>query len=515
LENPYIFFVINKNKLQELAIRLNKSTVPEYYNIIYNIYNIFKNGGNGYEISRFNKIFDEDKISLIEPYMKNFNNYLYFNSIFEKEEVIANRIKMLTEYKCEMTYDKDYIEAICTSLSEDQKEAIYGTLKSNVSIICGAAGTGKTTILKTLVNVIESSGYKCIISAFTGKAVARLKEVLGRDDPCTLNLLLTKGLPEESGEIDVLIIDEASMVSGELLYSVIERFQRKFCIYLIGDDSQLPPIEWGRPFYDMIKSGKIDKYELMTYHRFYNVEDGEINGIIENAKGLRLEKRNWVLKERNNFRIMTNATYKSVIKAMINNDISYKDFTILSPYNEQLNEINKVASDMFLPNSEECVEPSGRTWRIGDRVIYLINNYDINVMNGDEGIIEDFDRKEGKVIGLKVNFKNTLIIIPFGDDNIEEVKKEEDEEGILTTRNLARSFALTIHKSQGSEWNFILLYIYTKNTSRNTFISRNLLYTGITRARRAIWIITDNIDELDNAIKTETEMGYDALINLL
>jgi exodeoxyribonuclease V alpha subunit len=213
---------------------------------------------------------------------------------------------------------------------------------------------------------------------------------------------------------------------------------------------------------------------------------------------------------------MTNTSYKSVIKAMINNEISYKDFTILSPYNEPLNEINKVASDMFLPDAEECVDPSsGRTWRIGDRVIHLVNNYEINVMNGDEGLITDFLRKDDKILGVKVSFKNTVVDIPYPDINDEDTSEKEDESGPVTTRNLARSFALTIHKSQGSEWNFILLYINTKNSGRNSFISRNLLYTGITRARRAIWILTDNVDVLENAIKTETEMGNDALINLL
>jgi energy-coupling factor transporter ATP-binding protein EcfA2 len=518
LEDPMHLFTINKPKLLDYCQKLEKPDFSEQYEILSQLFKKFKNGENGFPIHIFNKFY-ENKLDLVSDYMLKIENFLYFKNIYEKERYIAERIKFLHKLD-KPIYDQNYIDAKCKDLSPDQKIAIEKTLSTNVSIICGAAGTGKTTILKTLVSILESQGEYVVISAFTGKAVSRLKQVLCRDDPCTLHILLAKGLIKGE-QFDTLIIDEASMISSELLYEFLKNFNFSFKIYFIGDDNQLPPIEWGKPFYDMIISEKIIKSELTTCHRFY-IDDNsnDINGIIENANGIRKDKNSWRLIERSNFKILTNSSVKCIINMMIDNKISYQDFTILTPYNEPLEKINSIASDLFLPNNQQISEPTGRVWRIGDRVIHLVNNYTSNIMNGDEGIITDFTFKDGQANGVKVAFKSQVIEFPFYNkilDSEEESNKSKDEkEEELSTKHLSRSFALTRHKSQGSEWDYILLFIPSKSEfDSNSFLTRNLFYTGITRARKNVWILKDGPLKLDNIIKNDTKFGNDSLIYLL
>jgi exodeoxyribonuclease V alpha subunit len=576
LENPLNLFVINKDKLLQWCERLYKPYIHDYrYNILHEIFKNFKNGNNGYSIEQLNKIEkNEDitnKIKLCSEYMISYNNFLYFHDSFKKEEYISKRIK---EIKCSKNYvyDEDRIESIyCEGLSPDQKLAIKGSVNKNISIICGAAGTGKTTILNKLIRIFEDDGKIVTITAFTGKAVARLKEVLTRDDPCTIHQLLFRNkknkkfreITEKSINFDVLIVDEASMVSMGLLFKIFDTYNFSFKIYLIGDDSQLPPIQWGRPFYDIIQSGMIDVFELTTCHRFYN-KDGEINGIIENAKGIRNKKDKWILKCESNFEISTINSVSNIVSGFIENGISYHDFTILSPFNEPLEKINSMVSSMVFPNTLEVTEPiNHKSWRIGDRVIHKVNNYEIDVMNGDEGIIVDWmyeknkdedDKKtkdhdevknekevnddKGKIVGMVIAFgkmqKSKNIEFPFQknivnkntgnkiitkinlEDEIEDKEEEEIKEEI-TTENIDRSYAMTIHKSQGSEWKHIILFLgnNSNNSQPNSFLTRNLFYTGITRARETVTILTKSLQSVNNIIKNDANFGNDALIKLL
>ncbi len=542
LENPLNLFVINKNKLLEWCDRLYKFNVNDYkYNILSEIYKSFKNGINGYPVQNIQYIEKNldinKKIEICCEYMILHDNYLYYKNIFKKEEYIAKRLKQINNQS--NIQDLDFIEnTYCEGLSLDQKVAIQGSIIKNVSVICGAAGTGKTTILNKLVRIFEDNGKNVVIAAFTGKAVARLKEVLSRGDPCTIHILLSKNMEKK---IDVLIIDEASMVSTGLLYKIFNKFLYNFSLYLIGDDCQLPPIQWGRPFYDIIKSGVINVFELTTCHRFYN-KDGEINGIIENARGIRNEKDKWSIKQENNFSILTNASVSTIVSNMIENKVSYHDFTILSPYNSVLNKINSIVSEIYLSEQQEIIEPiNGKGWRIGDRVIHKINNYEINLMNGDEGVICDWMKKEEKINGIIVKFgkmeKSRNIEFPFQkhlineetgtkivikqnlEDEINEDGKVDEEKIEVSTFYLDRSFALTIHKSQGSEWKHILLYLGNdynlSGSGNNSFLTRNLFYTGITRARETVTILSNNIYSVNKYIKNETNFGNDGLLKLL
>lgn len=505
--NPYIFFTLPIKKVMSIANKLGKHKDENFeeYKKLSDLYQSFNNGKNGYQQNLFQQKFGSN-----QPNPKNlvtFQDKIYFKNVHQKEKNIANKINKILGLAPNV-YDPKYLEAVKNDLSQDQYDALANVLKKPFGVIYGAAGTGKTTILRHLANILECEGYKIVLSAFTGKAVARIKQALGREDPCTLHLLTRSG----KANFDVLIIDEASMVSSNLLDQVLSKFSHNFSLYLIGDHYQLPPIEWGRPFYNLIQCDKVPSYELTTCHRFLTSE-GEENGIIANAIEIREEKDKANIKGYTNFMIIQNPV-KSVIKACVTSKIPYTDFTILCPFNKMLDEINKIASEMFLPDNKEITDNQGRPWRIGDRVIHLVNNYTINVMNGDEGIIQEFIMNENKeYTGLKIHFADEIIDFHFTASKQEMTPEDYDMEvtEIPTTRHISRSYAITIHKSQGSEWNFVCLVLPANQTS---FINRNLFYTAITRARRAIWIISD-MKTINKSIQTNCEFGSDALPQLL
>ena len=507
IQNPYIFFTMKPEKITDIATRLQKDNDDELhiYNSLRELYLSFQNGRNGYPTEDFCKKFPET-LSKIKPWVVEYHNLLYFKSIFEKEKEIAEKIQEISRIKS----NYDVIPEFISELSEDQKEAVSGILTSSVGIVSGPAGSGKTTILRKVVGMIEATGDKVVIASFTGKAVARLRQVLERNDPQTLHFLLRNPV-----EFDVLLIDEASMVSSALLHEVLTSFDHDFKLYLIGDVSQLPAIEWGRPFFDLIQTKKIPTYFLTKCHRFYE-KSGEVNGILENANGM-IKQSEWKWTERKNFKVLKNTAIINVIHKVIESNISMFDFTILCPFNKPLNEINQRASKMFLPEAKEIVDLNGRTWRIGDRVINLKNRYDLNIMNGDDGVVMDFIEN-----GLKVRFGELLLEFLFSSEDTNEnetdTKEDEDEDlandidkGPPTTKYLVQSYAMTVHKSQGSEWDFVLLYL--PNDYRG-FITKNLFYTAITRARQCLWIIPENQTVMNKILKIQSEFGNDALTML-
>lgn len=501
IHNPYIFFTVKEEKIHTIASKLQKNSEDniKIYQALHHLYLHFLNGRNGFSTEEFCEKFP-NVLSLIQPWIVEFKGYLYFQSIFEKEKEIAVKLQTISQIKTSFEITEEQID----DLSQDQKDAITGTLQSSIGIISGPAGSGKTTILKKLVSILEQNGEKVVIASFTGKAVARIKQVLQRPDPQTLHYLLKKPV-----DFNVLIIDEASMVSSSLLHEVLITFQHNFRIYLIGDVSQLPPIEWGRPFFDLIMTKRIPTFFLTKCHRFYE-QSGEINGILENATGM-LKQKDWNWTERKNFKILKNSSIVKVLEKVIQANISMKEFTVLCPFNKPLHGINQKASQMFLPDKPSIQDPTGRVWRIGDRVINLKNRYDFNIMNGDDGEIIEFTTN-----GLKVKFQ-TEIELEFlftAEQSEDGAKENEDEDlndvenGPATTRHLVQSYAMTVHKSQGSEWDFVLLYLPFDSRG---FVTKNLFYTAITRARQCLWIIPENQKCMQKIIQMSSEFGRDAL----
>ena len=506
IKNPFLFFTVKPEKIENISKKLQIESEDhiQLFFILREIFLQFQNGRNGFPVEEFCRKYP-NALKTVEQWLVTFKDHLYFRSIFEKEEEIVSKLKEIQETKSTYSVEKSSIQ----DLSSDQQEAVIGLLDAPLGIVSGPAGSGKTTILRKIVHTIECSGDKVVIASFTGKAVARLRQVLQRPDPQTLHFLLKNPV-----DFDALIIDEASMVSSDLFHEVLTSFDHSFKLYLIGDISQLPPIEWGRPFFDLIQTKKIPTYFLTKCHRFYE-NSGDVNGILENANGM-IKDPKWNWMERKNFKILKNSAIIKVVEKVIESKISMFDFTILCPFNKPLQEINQRVSKMFLPEAQETTDTNGRVWRVGDRVINLKNRYDLNIMNGDDGVIASLTEK-----GLNVVFGNNAPIeFLFSSDQTEDDKDEDVDEdmthepvekGPPTTKFLVQSYALTVHKSQGSEWDFVLLYL---PYDARGFITKNLFYTAITRARQCLWIIPENQTVLNKILGIQSEFGRDALTML-
>jgi len=516
LKNPYIFFTINNQRISDFCKKLevwNEEGRKEY-ECLRGIYIEFEKGNNGYSSEDFILMHGQTLLSQLNRFLVERNGIVYFRYTFNLEYEVFKCIQNIRN-RSPPKFNEQALQNMLESLSEDQKHAITSSLEYPLSIICGAAGTGKTTILRVIVSILEGAGYEVALASFTGKAVARIKQVLQKENAYTLHFLLKKQIP-----VDILIIDETSMVSMELFYYTMKNLSPHTIVYLIGDYYQLPPIEWGRPFFDLIQSHKIPLFELKTYHRFYNDNQfKEINGIIENSKGIREEQALWNISERENFKLMFNSSIKSLIQKCIEEQKSYRDFVILCPFNKLLPEINQMASDLFLKDKEEIEDNTGRKWRLGDKVIHTKNNYEIGIMNGDEGIIKNFKKENELVVAMEVQFSKQMVEFKitfdkYDDSEIQPDDLEEDIEdiGIPCSSHLTRSFALTIHKSQGSEWKYVVLFLQSGGAFG--FLNRNLFYTAMTRCKEQLWIIIERNHVMQKIIQTESKFGNDYLITL-
>jgi len=392
----------------------------------------------------------------------------------------------------EITYTRD-------DLSKDQKMVIERALSDNICVIRGPAGSGKTSVIKEIIHNLQEKGIKYRVVSFTGKAVARIREVIDQKEPMTMHMTITMAGKKETPQFHHLIVDEASMVTSELLYEFTQKFGHEYRITLIGDPNQLTPISWGTMFDQAIKSGVVPTYTLTTCHRVENEDSGILinaNNIVE-CSDPHYNGPPFEFEEGGSFNIVDGnlSTIKDLIKVLQDNGVTSDKITVISPYNKYLPEINRICQDIFNDIKRSVRDDRGISWRIGDRVMMTENNYKINVMNGDEGTISDLSEEK-----IQVTFKDGTshvfdlsrgTNIKSGDDPVKEVVPTPEEEmncrKILTTDSLVHSFAVSVHRYQGSEADYVIFYLPESPPSK--FLNRNLIYTGITRAKKLIWMV--------------------------
>lgn len=516
VQDPYLFFCLPIKKLDLLAANFADPNSPDRKLTLFlsRKHNSFISG----HPLTFTK---EEQLQIENFYPKDllisFQDQHYFRGYFQIEKQIAQAL--LARAKAG-PYSLKTHKIDLSNLSEDQILAYQGVCKSSVSVLTGSAGTGKTTLIEKILETFEASGFQCRILSFTGKAVARLKEVLKRTDPVTIHYLLRKTV--DNGDVDTAdtcILDECSMIPTELLCRLITALPNCKRYLFVGDVNQLTPIEWGRPFWDIIESGAIPVYRLKLCHRV-TIENGEKDGILENANGLFEQGSSWKLIPRKNFHVYEDLSPLTLLQT-IAGTIAPNDITILCPFRASLPAINDRASELFFPSQDEFQEiRSGKKWRVGDRVMNLTNDYQHKIMNGDEGVLsaifpEGNEFTKGRA-GVLVTFGTNSVFFQFEGISIEADEKEEideDEEIIPSTKYLERCYAITIHKAQGSQWKYVVLYL-EPGYGKTEFLSQNLLYTALTRARRGLWILGSPFD-IANMADTPVVFGADALPKLL
>ena len=382
--------------------------------------------------------------------------------------------------------------------SQQQKDAIRAAATERILLITGGPGTGKTTILNGILSLFGQMQLKCLLAAPTGRAAKRLTEVTG-EEASTIHRLLEAGIDQNTGlmffakdesnplKADAIIIDEMSMVDVQLLHSLLQAIPANKRIILVGDPDQLPPVGPGFPFSDMLRSGVLPTVRLtevfrqaqqslivMNAHRVNRGEMPELKSVTSDFFFMRRQNEDGV-----------RSTIRDLCTTRLpqNMGIPSDQIQVLTPTRKggvgtwSLNTLLQEALNPSVPNKKE--RQSGEfTFREGDRVMQIRNNYDIlwkkcdgsavgaGIFNGDIGIIR------------KIDPQMETVTVVYDD--------READYDYTQLNELEPAYAMTVHKSQGSEYRAVILAAWNGSPY---LLSRSILYTAITRARELLIIV--------------------------
>ena len=446
-------------------------------------------------------------------------NWVYSKEIYDAEANIASKLILLDSaqnIKRIAGFDSE-LEKIekagNINLSAKQKEAIQSINSNNVVIITGGPGTGKTTIIKNVIDIYKSHGKKVVLCAPTGRAAKRMTEMTG-EEAKTLHRLLEIGKIEKDNEFtimnyevapidaDVIIVDEASMVDIYLMNYLLNGIYQGTKLILVGDTDQLPSVGPGSVLKDIINSERIKTIFLDEIFRqaaqskiivnSHRVNDGEYFLDKEEQEGLKDDF--FYIKEKSQDIMLDQII--SLCKGRLKNFGDYDFFEniqILSPTKKGLlgtKELNKKLQEELNPSSDEKNEKKvGEViFREGDRVMQVKNNYDIYWEKGNtlsltyESGTGIFNGELGKIV--KIDFLNKQIKILFDDE-------KEAWYAFSDMDQIEHAYVITVHKAQGSEFDVVIMVV---TQSSAMLLTRNLLYTGLTRAKKLLILIgNDNV----------------------
>ena len=365
-------------------------------------------------------------------------------------------------------------------LAEAQKEAIRSSLKFGVFALTGGPGTGKTTIIKGILSVLKRAGCKVLLAAPTGRAARRLEAAAG-EKAQTVHRMLEYNVSGTFGknaedllEAQAVIVDEASMLDIALFYHLLEALPLGCRLVLAGDVDQLPSVGPGSVLKDIIQSGKMPVVRLREIFR-----QAEISPIVRNAHRINRGMMPECVSD-SDFSMMEfeeeeqAATYITNFYADKTRDGRWQALQVLSPMHKgacgvrNLNSLLQMRVNPPSPEKNEILRPDGTVLRLGDKVMQIRNNYEKDVYNGD--------------IGQIVNIKEKEVTVWYPDRQDDEYvcysESEYDE--------LQLAYAMSVHKSQGSEYSQIVLALMP---GHYIMLQRNLLYTAVTRAREKVVLV--------------------------
>ena len=425
---------------------------------------------------------------------------LYLPQLYEAEDYITRRLLLAAErtFPAPKNLDK-LMKAVAresgVSYSLQQEQAIRQAATSGMLLITGGPGTGKTTILKGILSLLGQMQLRCVLAAPTGRAAKRLTEVTG-EEASTIHRLLEATLDPNTGKMffvrdesnplkaDVVIVDEMSMVDVLLLSALLRAVPPGKRLILVGDPDQLPPVGPGFAFGDCLRSGVLPGVRLTEVFR-----QAQQSLIVRNAHLVNQGKAPQLRDMTGDFFFSRKNSEEALLREIVslcavrlpeNRGIPASEIQVLSPTRKGpwgTANLNRLLQNALNPQNGTKRERAfgDYTFREGDRVMQIRNNYDIlwkktdnsqvgaGVFNGDIGIVKSIDPDS----------ETTVVVY---DDR--EVAYEFSQMG-----ELEPAFAMTVHKSQGSEYKAVVLCLYGGSPY---LLSRSVLYTAITRARELL-----------------------------
>ena len=425
--------------------------------------------------------------------------FVCLSQYYKIEKVLADTLLLLDGDSDSTKLDVEgdislYEQTSHIQMHEHQKDAVRIAVNNGVSIITGGPGTGKTTIVKCMLRIFKSMGKKVKLMAPTGRAAKRLSESTG-EDASTIHRALEMVGGEDSKFIfnsqnklsyDVIIVDEVSMVDSQLMYYLVRSVKRGSKLVLVGDKDQLASVGAGNVLADMLASGC---FATMCLTQIYRQSEDSLIIVnaheINNGKMPKLDNRSkdfFFERRENNDEVLQSIIDMCVTRIPRFLGVDSSNIQVLAPMKNGvvgIDNINKCLQEKINPPSLSKfeIETDKVIYRKGDRVMQTSNNYERSwerdgvfgsgVFNGDIGVITD------------VNLQTSEIEISFEDGRVARYIKADLSEITL-------SYAITIHKSQGSEFDVIVVPVVS---GPPMLLTRNLLYTAVTRAKKMVVLI--------------------------
>lgn len=366
-----------------------------------------------------------------------------------------------------------------TSLSQEQRAALELILKTKVIVLTGGPGTGKTTLIKSVLSVLKTKKLKVVLTAPTGRAAKRLSESTGIA-ALTIHRLLEinpsngKFSHNEFNKLDCdyVVMDEVSMVDINIFHSFLKALPLHTGLLLVGDVDQLPSVGPGNVLRDIIDSESIETIKLTKVFR-----QSEESKIITNSHLINNGRFPNITNETNtDFYFIeaeqdTNGKVVSLVKDRIPKKFGFdiNSMQILCPNMRGasgVRSLNQILQAELNPNHTTGISKFGNTFAINDKVMQMENNYDLDVYNGDIGFIQSIDNEAQELI---ISFDDRMVTYDYTDLD-----------------QLTLAYAITIHKSQGSEYECVVIILTMQSFM---MLKRNLIYTAVTRGKKLVIIV--------------------------
>lgn len=464
--------------------------------------------------SSYNSALEDNELF---SYIIDDKEFVYLPDFYYAEQFIADRIKVIRDFISPEDFDYNAIIDMEEAeknirYEEKQRQAITTAVSRGLMVLTGGPGTGKTTTLNAVISIFEKQGCNVMLAAPTGRAAKRMSDLTGREAKTIHRLLevvydssdrLIFAHNENNPlECDVIVIDEMSMVDCILFEKLLRALRLNCRIIMVGDFHQLPSVGAGNLLKDIISSGAVPIVELTEIFR-----QAQQSSIVMNAHRIVSGEYPDITRKDSDFFFFKRSDFANAVDLIVDltkrrlpNAYKYSpmdDIQIIAPSRKGMTgtvELNKVLQEKLNPPSREKAEHKGflYTFRIGDKVMQIRNNYDIVWKKESEQGTGVFNGDIGKIISissaaqtLQINFDGRIATYTFD---------------LLNQLELA--YAVTVHKSQGCEFEAVIIPVMDVFEK---LCYRNLLYTAVTRAKKLLILIglEENINKMvDNNKRT-------------